>query len=97
MSWRPDPVVCTIMAQPDNDRPAPPTSDLRDALNDHPEALQSAQALHDEWHGDKPDPDSLHRHVGFLSSIPAAEAIVANWWDDPRTQQFVKSLTDAGL
>jgi hypothetical protein len=80
------------------DVPHPPYDELRAALGDetHP-AGESVDALHAELHADQPDPEAVQRHAGILRGIPVLEARIANWWDDPNTQRWVKAITDAGL
>jgi hypothetical protein len=77
--------------------PHPPYDELRAALGDDAHGAESVDALHDELHSDQPDPAAVERHAGLLRGIPVLEARVANWWDDPNTQRWVKALTDAGL
>jgi hypothetical protein len=35
--------------------------------------------------------------VDVLRGIRTLEARIANWWDDPMTQRWIKSLSDTGL
>ena len=88
-----------------NDEPAPtdPTvphpqyDELRSALGDHPEGHAAVDALHAELHADEPDRGAVAAHASRLRGIPVLEARIANWWDDPNTQRWVKAITDAGL
>lgn len=47
----------------------------------------------------KPSPDrgKVEGHVRRLRLLPELEAIVVNWWDDPRTQRFFSDLGQIGV
>lgn len=77
--------------------PHPPYDELRSALGDDAAAAQAVEALRAELHSEQPDPAAVRRHASMLRAIPVLEARVANWWDDPNTQTWVKAITDAGL
>jgi hypothetical protein len=77
--------------------PHPPYDELRTAAGDDASAARSVDALHAELHADEPDRAAVAHHAGLLRGIPVLEARIANWWDDPDTQRWVKAITDAGL
>jgi hypothetical protein len=77
--------------------PHPPYDELRSAAGGDPAAAQSVDALQSELHSDQPDPAKVEQHASVLRAIPVLEARIANWWDDPHTQTWVKMITDAGL
>lgn len=77
--------------------PHPPYEDLRAAAGDDPHAAGSVDALHAALHADPPDPAAVEQHANALRGIPVLEARIANWWDDPNTQRWVKAISDAGL
>ena len=79
------------------DVPHPPYEELRSALGDGADGTASVDALQAELHAERPDPAEVQRHASQLRAIPALEARIANWWDDPNTQRWVLWLTDAGL
>lgn len=79
------------------DVPHPPYDELRAAVGDDPAASRRVDALHAAMHADEPDPSAVRQHAGVLRGIPVLEARIANWWDDPNTQRWVKALSDAGL
>jgi hypothetical protein len=79
------------------DVPHPPYDELRAALGDDTEAAASVDALRDQLHSGEPDPATVEHHAGLLRGIPVLEARIANWWDDPDTQRWIKAITDAGL
>ena len=79
------------------DVPHPPYDELRAAAGTDPEVARSVDALQAELHSDRPDPEAVQQHAGVLRGIPVLEARIANWWDDPSTQRWVKALSDAGL
>ena len=77
--------------------PHPPYDEFRTAAADDQQATQSVDALQSELHAAEPDPVAVERHANILRGIPVLEARIANWWDDPDTQRWVKAITDAGL
>jgi hypothetical protein len=77
--------------------PHPPYDELRAALGNDATARADVDALQAELHSDEPDPAAVRQHAGRLRGIPVLEARIANWWDDPSTQRWVKAITDAGL
>ena len=77
--------------------PHPPYDELRSALGDSHEAATSVDALDAQLHSDAPDVHAVRDHATRLRGIPVVEARIANWWDDPETQRWVKALTDAGV
>ena len=79
------------------DPPHPPYDEIRAAAAGDEQAEQSVDALHAELHAEEPDPVTVERHATVLRGIPVLEARIANWWDDPNTQRWVKAITDAGL
>lgn len=83
--------------QPATGRPHPPYDELRTALAGTPHDAAPVDALHAELHADRPDPAAVREHASRLRGIPVIEARIANWWDDPNTQRWVKAITDAGL
>jgi hypothetical protein len=82
----------------EEDRFAPlPRDEMHAALGEtHPER-ETVDALHAELGAERPDRGAITSHVSRLRSIPEIAAIIANWWDDPRTQQFLVELTGTGL
>lgn len=84
----------------ESDQPAvphPPYDELRAAAGEDAQANASVDALHAELHSGSPDPANVTRQANFLRAIPVLEARIANWFDDPNTQRWVKAITDAGL
>ena len=53
--------------------------------------------LHGEVKSGRPDRHAIQGHVGRLRAIPELEAIVANWWDDPKTQRVIAGIGQIGL
>ena len=82
---------------PNPDVPHPQYAELRSVLGEHPEGHAAVDALHTELHADEPDRAAVAAHAARLRGIPVVEARIANWWDDPNTQRWVKAITDAGL
>jgi hypothetical protein len=70
---------------------------LHAALPQGHHAHATIDALHAEMKKPSPDPRSIERHVGSLRALPELEAIVANWWDDPKTQRVIANLGQIGL
>ena len=79
------------------DVPHPPYDELHAAASGNPEAQQHVDALRAELHSGAPDPAAVREHASRLRGIGVLEARIANWWDDPATQSWIKALTDAGL
>jgi hypothetical protein len=77
--------------------PHPPYDELRAAAGDDAQAKASVDALHAELHSGSPDPANVARQANVLRAIPVLEARIANWFDDPNTQRWIKAITDAGL
>jgi hypothetical protein len=77
--------------------PHPPYDELRAALGDDPSAHAEVDALQAQLAKPTPNPDAVREHAGRLRGIPVLEARIANWWDDPNTQRWIKAITDAGL
>jgi hypothetical protein len=77
--------------------PHPPYDELRSASDAHPEAGTAIDELHAELHEPEPRTERIAQSVQRLRTIPVLEAQIANWWDAPRTQQWLKILSDAGL
>jgi hypothetical protein len=62
----------------------------------HP-AHATIDALHAEVGAAAPNRRTIERHVSNLRGLPELEAAVANWWDDPKTQRFIETLSRIGL
>ncbi len=77
--------------------PRLPTDQLHDALEGDHAAHAEIDALHAELGRDQPSTDEIHARVERLRGLPQVTSILANWWDDPRTQLFIHELTIAGL
>ena len=74
-----------------------PREKLHAALPQGHGAHVTIDELHAEIAGASPDRHAIERHVGVLRAFPELEAIVANWWDDPKTQRFVANVGQIGL
>jgi hypothetical protein len=77
--------------------PHPPYEELRSALGDHAEGHAAIDDLHAALSAPEPQPANGSASVARLRSIPVLEARIANWWDAPRTQNWLMILSDAGL
>lgn len=73
-------------------RPSVPRDDLHAALPDSHQAHPTIDRLHAEVEGDSPNRRAIEEHVGTLRALPELEAILVNWWEDPRTQRFIAAL-----
>ncbi len=74
-----------------------PHKDLHAALpREHP-AHSTIDALHAETQKPSPSSEAIERHVGVLRALPELEAIVTNWWDNPKTQRYFAALGQIGL
>jgi hypothetical protein len=76
---------------------APPREKLHAALPREHRAHGTIDALHEEIEGTAPSRQAIERHVHDLRSLPELEAIVAQWWESPRTQRFVEILGQIGV
>jgi hypothetical protein len=79
------------------ERPVPPHHDLHAALPREHAGHATIDRLRDEVAAASPNRRSIEAHVGNLRALPELEAIVANWWDDPKTQRFIAYLSQIGL
>ena len=77
--------------------PLLPHDDLHAALPSDHQAHSAIDELHAQIQAAAPDRGAIERHVGHLRSLPELEAIVATWWEDPKTQRFVGNLGQIGL
>jgi PAS domain S-box-containing protein len=77
--------------------PHPPYDELRAAVGDDENAHADVDALQAQLTQPAPDPAAVRKHAGRLRGIPVLEARIANWWDAPETQRWIKAITDAGL
>ena len=74
-----------------------PLRALHSALPEGHEAHAAIDDLHAAIASGSSDSQSIERHVGRLRALPELEAIVANWWDDPKTQRIIAGLGQIGL
>lgn len=74
-----------------------PHERLHDALPEDHEAHATVDDLHAEIQKPKPNRQAIERHVARLRVLPEVEAIVVNWWDNPRTQRFFAELAQIGV
>jgi hypothetical protein len=79
------------------ERPDFPADALRAALPNDPEVYERIADLRDELESERPASAKIRGHVDELRKHPSLRAIVAGWFDDPRTQAFIDELTAAGL
>lgn len=70
---------------------------LHAALPPEHAAHATIDALHAEANQNSPNRAALERHVADLRLLPELEAIVANWWEQPRTQRIIANLNQIGL
>ncbi len=77
--------------------PHPPYDELHAAAKGDPEATGHVEALREALDAQPPDPAAVQKRVSRLRGIGVLEARIANWWDDPKTQSWIKAITDAGL
>lgn len=77
--------------------PHPPYDELRSALGEHDEGNAALDDLHATLHEPEPRAHAVSASVQRLRTIPELEARIANWWDAPRTQNWLMILNDAGL
>lgn len=78
-------------------RPDLPLEDLHAALPQGHAAHTTIDDLDAQLQGHLSDRAAIEEHVGTLRALPELEAIVTNWWDDPKTQRFIANLGQIGL
>ncbi len=74
-----------------------PHKDLHAALPEAHAEHATVDALHAELHKPVPNRRSVEQHVTRLRLLPELEAIVVNWWDDPKVQRFFANLGQIGV
>ena len=79
------------------DRPDLPVEALRAAVPSNPSAQAEIDALHRELGAESPASATIKAHVESLRKHPGLGTLIANWFEDPRTQTFIQELTAAGL
>ena len=79
------------------DRPDLPIDRLRAAVPNDSKAQAAIDALHAELGSDQPAPDKIKEHVATLRRHAPLTTLIANWFEDPRTQAFIDELTATGL
>lgn len=77
--------------------PPLPLGELHDALEEGDGGHAEIDALHGELAKERPSAEVIAATVESLRSLPQLASIIANWWDDPRTQLFLQELNAAGL
>ncbi|MBV8602251.1 MAG: hypothetical protein JO359_11870 [Candidatus Eremiobacteraeota bacterium] len=80
-----------------DDRPDFPLENLRAAVPGNPGAQAEIDALHRELAAERPASAKIKAHVESLQKHAPLSTLVANWFEDPRTQTFIQELTAAGL
>jgi hypothetical protein len=78
-------------------RPQLPYDELHAAIGSDAAARSELDALRAQLDDPKPDPARLQGHVDALRGVHDAEARIATWWDDPETQRWIMTITNAGL
>lgn len=79
------------------ERPKFPLDDLRAAVGGDREAQARLDALNRELSAAKPARSTIASHVGELRKHASIGTLIANWFDDPRTQAFIDELSAGGL
>jgi hypothetical protein len=74
-----------------------PILKLHDALPKEHRGHAAIDELHGELKRNAPDRGVVEGHVQRLKLLPELEAIVVNWWDDPRTQRIFGDLGQIGV
>jgi hypothetical protein len=77
--------------------PPLPVDQLRSAVPPEHEAHPTIDALHGELSSERPAPAAIKAHVESLRKHAPLTTLVANWFEDPRTQAFIAELTATGL
>jgi hypothetical protein len=77
--------------------PHPPYEELREAVAGDPLAQRQLDELHSALHAESPDPGAVTTHATRLRGVAVLEARIANWWESPETQRWIKAIADANL
>lgn len=80
-----------------NEHPEFPVERLHAALPNGHEAKAQVDALHRELQAPAPSPSRIRQLAAELQRHAPVASIVATWFDDPRTQEFINALVQAGL
>ncbi len=76
---------------------AVPRDELHAALPQDHAAHAMIEKLHAAVEAPLPNPRAINEHVGALRALPELEAIVANWWENPKTQRYFSILAQIGV
>jgi hypothetical protein len=82
------------------DRPVPPQfpyDEMHAHVQHDPQASQSLDALRSATTQPEAERSHVEQHLGILRRIPALTAILENWYEQPATQQWLKTISDIGL
>lgn len=79
------------------DRPEFPIDKLHAAVPEDAAARERIDALHRELSAERPAPGTIKEHVAELRKHAPLTALIAAWFEHPRTQAFIDELTAAGL
>jgi hypothetical protein len=74
-----------------------PEDELRASAPANSEAHQTIDALRTELTAERPNPQTIRKHVEHLSQWDNLVATLERWYLDSRTQAFIAELTAAGL
>lgn len=88
------------MPMTDQDRPQRPQlpyDELDAAIGTDQAARTELDALRAHLDDPEPAPAQVRRHVDALRGVRDIEARIANWFDDPETQRWFMTISDAGL
>jgi hypothetical protein len=77
--------------------PHPPYDELRSSAGTDADGHAAIDDLHRVMHDPSAPPAHITGAAERARSVPVLEATIANWWDSPRTQNWLKILSDAGL
>lgn len=78
-------------------RPKFPADDLRAAVPGDAAAHRRIDALDREWSAQRPNHAEIQSQVGELRKHASLATIIANWFEDPKTQAFIDELSGGGL
>jgi hypothetical protein len=74
-----------------------PYEKLRAAASNDSNAQTRVDALHRELNAERPASSAIREHVAALQKHASLQALIATWFEDPRTQAFIDELTATGL
>ena len=85
------------MPTPPQDPPHLPYDELRAHAGDDPQVHTSLDAIQTALREPRAERSHVQEHIDILRGVPAIAATIENWYEQPSTQSWLKTLSDIGL